>query len=174
MRPGDVVVVFFAGHGFSEDRRYYFIPQENPANNEAAIRQGISQEDLTVWISGLPALKKLVILDTCQSGGDWLVGIRGLDEQAALGSLARATGVWIIAASLEQQFAMEASSLGHGLLTASLLEGLDGKARVMQSTTVGGLLPYANQRVPQLARELHKREQFPYTASRGQDFPLGD
>lgn len=174
-KPEDVAVIFFAGHGFSEDRKYYYIQQDNPANNEDAIKQGISQDELTNMISSIKALKKLVVLDTCQAGGDWLVALRGADEQAALGILAKSAGVWVIAASQEQQYALETSKTGHGLLTSTLLEGFDGKAKKGDKfVKPSGLIGWVNERVPSLAQELFKREQFPYTAQRGQDFPIGE
>lgn len=172
--PEDVVIVFLAGHGFSQDRKYYFIQQDNPANNENAVKEGISQDELTSMISSISALKKLVIIDTCQSGGDWLVSMRGVEDQTALGLLAKSTGVWVIAASQSQQYALESSKTGHGLLTSSILEGFDGKAKIEKFITVGGLLPWINKRVPDLAKQLYKREQFPYTFQRGQDFPIGE
>lgn len=172
IKINDTVFIFFSGHGFSENKTYYFIQQDNPANNENEIKSGISQSDLIKYISSLNANKKLIVLDTCQSGGDWLVALRGLDELAAVNILARTAGIWVIAASQENEYAMESTKTGHGLLTSALLEGLEGKARLDGKLSAGALVPWVNKRVPELAKTFFNREQYPYTAQRGQDFQI--
>ncbi|TGK17946.1 caspase [Leptospira fluminis] len=172
-KPEDVALIYIAGHGLSEDRTYYFLPQENPGNNIQIIQSGLSQQELVKLVSRIEATKKFVIIDTCQSGGDWLVTMRGgSEDQAALGIFAKTAGVWVVAASLKKQYAWESTLTGHGLLTTSILEALEGKAGKSKTVSVGELIPYINRRVPEIAKDYFKREQYPYTAQHGQDFPI--
>ncbi|EPG73288.1 caspase domain protein [Leptospira fainei serovar Hurstbridge str. BUT 6] len=172
-RPEDVAVIYIAGHGLSEERTYYFLPQENPGNNIQAIQSGLSQQELIKLVSRIDATKKFVMIDTCQSGGDWLVTMRGgSEDQAALGIFAKTAGVWVVAASLKKQYAWESIITGHGLLTTSILEAFEGKAGKAKTMSVGELIPYINRRVPEIAKEYFKKEQYPYTAQHGQDFPI--
>jgi WD40 repeat protein len=63
----DLVVVFAAGHGMTDERfDYYFgthdIDPKHPATN------GLPYEDFENLLDGIPALQKVLLLDTCFSG----------------------------------------------------------------------------------------------------------
>lgn len=63
----DLVVVFAAGHGMTDDKfDYYFgthdIDPKHPATN------GLPYEDFENLLDGIPALQKVLLLDTCFSG----------------------------------------------------------------------------------------------------------
>jgi hypothetical protein len=65
--PNDLVVVFAAGHGMTDARDdYYFgtydIDAENPQAN------GLAYEEFEGLLDGIPALKKMLLIDTCFSG----------------------------------------------------------------------------------------------------------
>jgi len=166
--PDDLVIIYLSGHGYAMDGTYYFIPADSSANSEDQIKlDALTQSELIDWISAIPARKKLIILDTCESGGDWAVSFRSLDEQRAMGRLARAAGIWVIAASQDRERALETSLTGHGLLATALLEVIEKEVRL----SAGQMTLYVENRVPELAREL-SMEQRPYTQHRGQDFPL--
>ena len=67
-RPDDYVILFFAGHGLLDaEGRYYFathgIEPENPAE------RGLSYEQIQSLLDGVPARRRLVLLDTCHAGG---------------------------------------------------------------------------------------------------------
>src|SRR5579875_3728961 len=92
--------------------------------------------------------------------------------------LARATGIYLISASLRQQYAVEVPALHHGVLTYALLSGLgeDGapKAEINHAgfVTVEALVQYVKQQVPLLTREYSGGEQDPIGLEYGTDFPL--
>ena len=82
---------------------------------------------MATWINKAPALKRVVVYDTCQSGG--AVAVAGLSRnpfefQRAFETCRRSTGCHVIAAATASQNAEEIDDLGHGALTYALLAGL--------------------------------------------------
>jgi WD40 repeat protein len=66
-RTDDLAVVFAAGHGMTDARQnYYFGTWDiNPAHPEVS---GLPYEDFENLLDGIPALKKMLLIDTCFSG----------------------------------------------------------------------------------------------------------
>ena len=188
-RPEDVVLVYLAGHGVGMEQQFYFLPHEMRREMDetaAARKYGLPAPELGAALRGVRALKQILILDTCQSETALpilakAVLTRGVSaaDQKAVAMLARAEGVFLIAASTRQQYALEVPELGHGVLTYALLSGLGEKSAPAAPTTadgavtVQGLLQYINQRVPELT-ELHHQgaRQYPVGLNMGMDFPL--
>jgi uncharacterized caspase-like protein len=189
-KPEDVVLVYLAGHGVGMQQQFYFLPHEmrRELDDAASTRKyGLPAPELGAALRSVKALKQILILDTCQSEAALpilakAVLTRGVSpaEQKSVAMLARSEGVFLIAASTKQQYALEVPELGHGVLTYALLSGLGEKAAPAASTTSEGavtvqsLLTYINQRVPELT-ELHHQgaRQYPVGLNLGLDFPLG-
>ncbi len=131
-RPQDTLVLFLAGHGMMIGQRYYFLPYElhkEAESLEADIRkQALPGEELGECLVAAPALKRVMILDTCASGGALalLVGKSRSGEalRGTIERLSRSQGVFAIAATGASEQAEESKELGHGILTYSLLAGL--------------------------------------------------
>jgi WD40 repeat protein len=168
LNPNDSAIFFFSGHGISTENNYFFISTEFNNKKENLKNTSLSQEELTSLISNVDVMKKLVILDTCQSGGDWMNDSSFLSQEFSLGVLSKLTGITVIASSMQNQVSYESSKLGHGLLTKSILEALENKGEINTSS----LIPYVNKRVPELSNLLLKKEQFPFISFRGRDFLL--
>jgi uncharacterized caspase-like protein len=63
------VVVYYSGHGDSEDGTGYIIPYDTRiSGSDPVVSTMISTTELKSWISALPARNKLLILDSCYSG----------------------------------------------------------------------------------------------------------
>ncbi len=174
----DVFIFYYAGHGSMVDQRFYFVPTEisrlydERALNKEAIEASILQEKF----SHIKALKQLIIMDACQSGGSVeLLATRGAGEEKAIAQLSRSAGIHVMASAGSEQFATEFASLGHGLFTAVLIRGLQGEADGAPKdgkVTIYELKSFIDDQVPEQSRKLKGNSQYPYTFSRGQDFPL--
>jgi WD40 repeat protein len=188
-QPDDVVLVYLAGHGVGLGQQFYFLPHEmrKELDDQAAIRKyGIPAPALSDALRRIPALKQVLILDTCQSETALPILAKavmfrglGLAEERATKMLARANGIYLIAAATKQQYAVEVAELGHGVLTYALLSGLGEKGPPQAPTTGEGiitmlsLLQHINQQVPELAEKYHEgNKQYPVLYNTGMDFPL--
>lgn len=174
----DVFIFYYAGHGSMVDNRFYFIPTEGlrlydaSALNKEAIEAGLLQDKF----KQIKALKQLIIMDACQSGGSVeLLAARGASEEKAIAQLSRSAGIHVMASAGSEQFATEFTSLGHGLFTYVLIKALQGEADGAPKdgkVTIYELKSYIDDQVPEMTRKLKGNPQYPYTFSRGQDFPL--
>jgi WD40 repeat protein len=178
VHPEDVFVFYYAGHGSMVDNQFYFIPTESLRLYDAsslktdAIEATILQDKL----KNIRALKQLIIMDACQSGGSVeLLATRGATEEKAIAQLSRSAGIHIMASAGSDQFATEFAELGHGLFTYLLLKALQGDADGAPKdgkVTIYELKSYLDDQVPEMTRKLKGKPQYPYTFSRGQDFPV--
>jgi uncharacterized caspase-like protein len=177
----DVFVFYVASHGTikGEDlgsQQYFLIPSNVGLLSVEALRHdALNQTELKRAIASIPATKKLVLLDTCQSGAlGEVLAARGLAEDDAVKILSGAVGSYVLAASTSQQFALEGTQEGHGLFTWVLLQGLDGKAdaRNLGYVNTGDLAGYVETEVPKVAERLYNAKQFPNSYKAGRDFPV--
>jgi WD40 repeat protein len=174
----DVLIFYYAGHGSMIDNKFYFIPTESSrlydasSLNKEAVEASLLQDKL----KHIKALKQLIVMDACQSGGSVeLLATRGAAEEKAIAQLSRSAGIHVIASAGSEQFATEFASLGHGLFTHVLLRGLEGEADGAPKDgkiTIYELKSFIDDQVPELTRKLKGSPQYPYTFSRGHDFPV--
>ena len=71
--PQDVFMLTLSGHGVMVGQRYFFLPHEFTSKDEGgweddAKLHGLPNDALLKWINKVPALKRVVVYDTCQSG----------------------------------------------------------------------------------------------------------
>jgi hypothetical protein len=185
IRPNDLFVFYDASHGIvdvadGEEQYYLLTSNVLHLSSRHIATEAIGQRELAGLIGGMPAQKKLVILDTCNAGRggreiqvSLLRQTRGLTDATAVKLLHRAIGSAVFAASSDTQLALEGYR-GHGLFTYVLLEGLEGKADVRRDgyITVLGLADYVEEQVVRLSEEVFRRQQTP-TIQTGANFPIG-
>ncbi|NBW34215.1 MAG: hypothetical protein EBR30_04195 [Cytophagia bacterium] len=174
----DVFIFYYAGHGSMVEDKFFFIPTESlrlydlSALTKEAIEGNLVQEKL----KKIKALKQLIIMDACQSGGSVeLMAARGATEEKAIAQLSRSAGIHVMASAGSEQFAAEFAELGHGIFTYLLIKGLSGEADGSPKdgkVTIYELKSFLDDQVPELTRKLKGKPQYPHTFSRGQDFPL--
>jgi WD40 repeat protein len=152
-KTGDVVVVFYAGHGDCKiEDQFYLVPVD--ANLRNLSGTGISGEALKRALADLPSTTMLV-LDACYAGSfdGKKRKKRGLPERsdALLRDLTYDAGLVVMCGASKEQEAAEED--GHGFFTQALVEGLSGKA----DTDKDGLIElneldvYVTQRVRKLS-----------------------
>ena len=117
----------------------------------------VTSSELVDWIKQIPALKQVMLLDTCAAGAAAakLMENRDLsgDQVRALDRLKDRTGFHVLMGCAADRVSYEASQYSQGLLTYSLLEGMAGaRLREGEYVDVSGLFEYAADEVPQLAR----------------------
>lgn len=174
----DVFIFYYAGHGSMVDDQFFFIPTESlrlydlNSLQKEAIEGSVLQEKF----KKIQALKQLIIMDACQSGGSVeLMATRGATEEKAIAQLSRSAGIHVMASAGSEQFAAEFAELGHGIFTYLLIKGLSGEADGSPKdgkVTIYELKSFLDDQVPELTRKLKGKPQYPHTFSRGQDFPL--
>ncbi len=179
MSPNDLFIFFVASHGMIEDAKYHMITSNVGSLSTRGIkREAISQESLRDMIANIPTTKKVIILDTCNSGAlgktlEVALLTRGLTETTAMKVLSRAVGSTIISASSSSQEALEGYK-GHGLLTYVLTDGLNGKADSDRDGYIKTreIANFVEDTVPEIAEREFKRAQYPFVSPLGQGFPL--
>jgi uncharacterized caspase-like protein len=175
VRPTDVFVLYVAGHGFTEDGRYYFVPQDAP-NDEFSVllRNSISQDQIQTWLTQIPALKSVPLYDTCESGsvaGDYS-GFRGPQQVVAVDKLSRATGRTVIAATTDVATAVEGSN-NHGVFTRVFLDALELADKNHNGRIeVSEVANYVMLTLPELSINASHGAQTPAVNIIGSDFAL--
>ncbi len=126
--PGDVAMLFLAGHGLNEPGgQWFFLPHDGDAERlrstavpESAIRDALAR------VRG----KAILFVDTCFAGqvlGNPRLAGREL-SRLANELAASENGVIVFAASTGRQESLEIDSLGNGAFTRALITGLSGAA----------------------------------------------
>lgn len=190
-RPQDTVVAFLSGHGAVVDRNFYFLPHDFRRKGETLeddIRRfGLPANDIGGALAQVPALKRMIVFDTGQSGGALPVRNSSRDPFAFRGAierLGRAQGAFTIASAATSDEAHEVEELGHGILSYSLLAGLRAvdsgplvdewvqpvaDDRVAQALE---LFSFASSRARQLGKRYFGQEQEIQFSSAGMTFPV--
>ncbi len=161
----DSVIFFFSGHGTVKEKNYYFLMSDFDSNFS---KTAISSEEITDLISEIDVFHKLVLFDTCESGGAWINQVDSTDF--SLGLISKKTGVSVFASSMEKEFSYESKKIGSGLLAKSFLDALDEKGDVYTAN----LVPILSKKIPELANLILKKDQNPSIFFRGKSFKLAE
>jgi hypothetical protein len=127
--PDDAVIISYAGHGFTDAQgRFSLVPSDARSRDGAPDPASlITAGDLAEWLSPVDAGEIAFIIDACHSAASVSAGgfKPGPMGDPGLGQLAYDKGIRILAASQPDQYAMELTSFGHGLLTYALIQGAE-------------------------------------------------
>jgi WD40 repeat protein len=159
--PGDVGMLFIAGHGVNEHGgQYYFMGYD--ARAEQLQKTGVAERDIRDALRRIRG-RAIFFVDTCFAGnviGDPRTSGRELSRLA--NNLASAeNGVIVFAASSGRQESEENAAWGNGAFTKALVEGLSGGADLnhVGRITFKGLDFFVSEEV----RRLTKGRQTPVT-----------
>jgi WD40 repeat protein len=172
----DVFIFYIAGHGITDAKTgaYFYLPSDFRYKNEDSIRtSGVGQDDFTLALSRIQALKSITLIDTCNSGSfAEALASRGVLQKTAIDKLARATGRATLVASSKDQVALEGFE-GHGVFTYTMMEALDGKGYKGGKITIKNLASYIEDVLPERTYQKWGYEQVPQSHITGTDFPIG-
>lgn len=168
-RSSDILVVYLSGHGINwggQDGDFYYLTKEaytanTEAYNDPEIRENhaIASAALVDLINGIPAQKRVLMIDACGSGKaiENLMEKRSVSSTTvrALDRMRDRTGTHVISGCAADAVSYEASRFGQGILTYALLEGMKGASlRDGEFVDVDLLFHSAQDRVPQLAKDI--------------------
>lgn len=160
LQPEDALIIYFAGHGTTVGERFYLIPHDGfptrrftdyTAQENALAQASISDRELETALETIGAGQTLMVIDACESGQSLAADDtrQGPLNAKGLAQLAYDKGMYILTATQRRQDALEVRKLGHGLLTAALLEGLTkADANNDNAITEREWLDYAVAQVP--------------------------
>ena len=154
VQPGDLVWVFFSGYGVCWKGQDYLLPIE--ADPVDIANMGVPVRSLFDSLKALPTEEILVLMDINHSQA----AFSGEKVGIQIAEIARETRIATVMASKPDQFSHEALELGHGLFTATLLEGL----RAHQCSTLANLEEFLKSRLPELCEHNDRPVQDPVIA----------
>jgi hypothetical protein len=163
LSPNDTAVVVLAGHGTLEKNEWYFLPHD--MSPDKVDSTGISAKQIEDFLINSPAKKIMLIIDACNSGGtvDSFNQYQNF-QRRFVQQIGRTSGVTVLTATRRDQLAVELSTLGHGLFSYLLLEGLSGKADnspMDKQVTAHELAIYVGQSMESKGAELAYRNLVP-------------
>ena len=181
------MIVFLSGHGAAHtdaetDDYFYLLPGAGAFTDlqDPGLRglQTFSGGELATALARVPALKRVVVLDTCAAGkiDTELSASRGLSSDAvrAHARSRERTGAWLLAGAAADKVSYEASRFGQGVLTYALLEGMRGPALDdADLLMVSRWLAWAEEQVPKHAAGVGGVQQPVTRRGSADDFPLG-
>ncbi|MDR3460895.1 MAG: caspase family protein [Beijerinckiaceae bacterium] len=148
--PGDVGVLFLAGHGMTDDRQmYWFLPSDAGIDDVRA--KGVSQDEMRRSLQTLPG-KVLWFLDTCHAGN---AASRPADINVLVNTVTAPEngGIVTFASSTGKELSEERTSWNNGAFTKAIREGIDqGQADLFHEgkITTSQLDAFLEKRVQEL------------------------
>ena len=128
----EVALLYFAGHGdIKDDGEYLCTPDYTPSF------PGVKLSDILTWVTNSDCKNKIIILDSCHSGG---MGNNPLRADCA--ELVK--GTTFLSACKETQCSVEYN--GHGVFTNLLIGALKGGASdLLGNITLGAIYAYIDK-----------------------------
>jgi WD40 repeat protein len=161
----DTVVLFIAGHGMNDGPDYRFVPTDAEWTDRS--RQSLRGSKVVPWQvlqSAMEAAKgrRLLFVDTCHSGNAY---------NQRLGNAAYHANIIAYTATRFDQEALEDATLGHGLFTYAVVEGLQGGGdpSAQRRVSTRELAGYVVRRVGELAKALKGAQEPQYFKGRDAD-----
>lgn len=121
----EIALLYFAGHGYIEDTGGYLCTSECETGDD-----GVPLDEVMKLVNRSPARNKVIILDSCHGG---VAGNHSLLK----GFAEISSGVTVLTASTEDQYALETPGGGAGVFTSLFVDAVNGAA----SNLVGDITP---------------------------------
>lgn len=121
----EIALFYFAGHGYLEDTGGFLCASDSETGDD-----GLALSEVMTMVNTSKAKNKVIILDSCHSG------IAG-NNTITSGLAEISSGVTILTASTERQYALETPGGGAGVFTSLFVDALNGAA----ANLVGDITP---------------------------------
>jgi hypothetical protein len=115
VKPGDLLVFSFAGHGVKQGRKFYLLTVD--ADPDKLAETALSGDSLRAALADMPC-QVLLLLDACHSAA----GVRAFSDEATGKLTDDECGVAVLCAAMGAEEAQEKN--GHGLFTRAVLDAL--------------------------------------------------
>lgn len=159
VKPGDIVLVYFATHATASSmdaaRKNFLVAFDTDPLN--AFATGIEMQDLARTIKRrLNTDRIVIVLDTCHSGSAD-PGAKGLETPKGYGfeDLVQGTGQMVIASASEDQIAHDSLRYKNGIFTKHFIDGLRSRHSLSDA------FEYTKKRVDEESRLDFKESQTP-------------
>lgn len=165
-RPEDFVFIFYAGHGYiNKNGGFFLFPSDvtmpgSSVTDDSNINGAISSKELSSWLQDVDGGEINFVIDACYSSSVIEAGFKpGPLGDRGLGQMAYDKGMRILAATQNDNVAIESEQIRHGLLAYSLVrEGLEDKMAdfnpIDNIITLNEWLKYPLVRLPKLYSEI--------------------
>jgi WD40 repeat protein len=127
VKPGDLLVLFFGGHGVVQEGDFFLLTREADTG-KPLMGKSLSGEDLRAALGAMPC-SVLLVMDACHSaaGVPFLKQFKPATDDLARSLTDDQAAVTVLAAAMGYETAAEEK---HGLFTQALLDGLQASAGV--------------------------------------------
>ena len=169
-QDGDYIVLYVSGHGLKIGNEYFMIPADGDPKISTTL---VAWSEIRNWLSSARLGKKIVLFDTCHSGA---VFQHGQNRRRLVQQAAEDDGIYVLSAAAADAAAYEVSSLGNGVFTYIVQQGLEGPADMGDGVvSFEELAFYVARGVRQLssARRIRMEPNVPIL-NQDMDFPLAD
>jgi WD40 repeat protein len=157
INTGDVVMIFFSGHGVVERNTYYFLPHDANPKTPAHLRlTAIEEHHLVECFKSVfdRHAKVYVFFDTCHAGalGEGGKAVSTDMERFTSKLASEENGVVVFTSCTALERSHERDEWQNGAFTEALLEALNGKAarRGERDILISDVAHYVRERVPEL------------------------
>lgn len=131
--PNEVALLYFSGHGCVDQGNSYLVTTDFTENNF-----GVRFDDILNIVNTSPANNKVLIFDSCYSGGMGSSGVFGNTNSYI------SEGTTILTSSRNNETSVEYGN--HGLFTMLLIEALKGGAAdILGNITLGSIYSYIDR-----------------------------
>jgi WD40 repeat protein len=178
VRPEDIVVFYFVGHGevSPNGEMFYFVP----GGTKAMERQDISHSKMSSamladLLRSVPARRILFIMDACQSGGTVESLAKIAEARARLAEAdpsspdSKGIGIHIMAATMPLNFEVSAPGQNLSLLAATIMNSFE---KSHGKITMKSLEDEVSRNLPLSSAQITRYRQVPLIESVGMDFLL--
>lgn len=154
------LIVYFAGHGFTQDDRNYLATSDTLSESIANTSIGLTE--LTEYAESLKIAQRTFFIDACRN--DAARSVAQSNQRFVRDNYA--SGLAVLQSTQPGGFSYEDAQLGHGVYTHFLIRGLAGEAADADGwITFNGIKEFLTKKVRQHVQDRYRQIQAPYAST---------